>query len=495
MSDVARKCYFLISIAGEKPRKVVFELASDIVPKTCQNFASFCSSKDSKKTYRNTLIHRVIPTFMIQGGDYESGDGLGGEAFEGGKLFDESFELKHDSAGVLSMANSGKNSGGSQFFITLDKTPHLDGKHVVFGKVIEGLDVVKDIAKVETGENDRPISLQKVKIVDCGSGDGNIKDSDSSGSESIKRREKKLKKKHSKKKRSRKYSDDYDSESSYERKRDRKDKKKRKKKSSRRRDDDSYSDDDSSIDSREHRRHKKDKKKRYYSDDSSLEDSHRHRKKKSHKKDRKHRNKRSRKYSEDSYSSDDSRYNRKSKKSQKKRSRKESTQTSSSTNSFGKYGIVRDSDFLNSAKVKRSFEIWIQEVKGIPLGSNLARHELEEYRKTFAEDYNTATLPHEKYYDYDKWEMEEYQKQKEESKKKKGARSDEFEFQEEMKRKAEEKKRKELELTRMMMSKDKIEEMKHQARIKAEMVNAYRVGDEDTRKKLQRRLNPDENFN
>jgi hypothetical protein len=91
--------------------------------------------------------------------------------------------------------------------------------------------------------------------------------------------------------------------------------------------------------------------------------------------------------------------------------------------------------------------------------------------------------------------MEEYQKQKEESKKKKGARSDEFEFQEEMKRKAEEKKRKELELTRMMMSKDKIEEMKHQARIKAEMVNAYRVGDEETRKKLQRRLNPDENFN
>jgi peptidyl-prolyl isomerase G (cyclophilin G) len=156
-------------------------------------------------TYRGTEIHRIIPNFMIQGGDFTSFDGKGGYAHAstnpGQQAFaDENFSISHSSEGILSMANRGKNTNGSQFFITLNKCLHLDGKHVAFGKVIEGMEVVREIAMVET-ENDRPSKMQRVVIVDCGEGRGKEMHNDSSSGDSLQssdERHKKRKHKHKK---------------------------------------------------------------------------------------------------------------------------------------------------------------------------------------------------------------------------------------------------------------------------------------------------------
>lgn len=181
--------YLKISIAGAEERKVVIRLCTKECPKTCQNFLQLCSSDERAKrpskhsssssssssscpaTYRNTEFHRIIPGFMVQGGDYQNFDGTGGGCvYNGGGTFkDESFDVKHDREGVLSMANKGPNTNGSQFFITLAKTPHLDGKHVAFGRVNQGMDVIKDMAKVETEKKSgKPIMLERVIITDCG---------------------------------------------------------------------------------------------------------------------------------------------------------------------------------------------------------------------------------------------------------------------------------------------------------------------------------------
>ncbi len=129
------------------------ELFADDVPKTVENFAGLAM----KGYYNGIIFHRVIDQFMIQGGD-PTGTGRGGESFWGEKFEDEfKMHLKHDEAGILSMANAGPNTNGSQFFITLVPTPHLNGRHSIFGKVIKGLEVVKAIGKVETGQADRPI--------------------------------------------------------------------------------------------------------------------------------------------------------------------------------------------------------------------------------------------------------------------------------------------------------------------------------------------------
>ena len=137
------------------------ELFEDKAPRTAQNFISLVT----KGFYNGLIFHRVIDGFMIQGGD-PKGNGTGGPGYVIPDEFHK--DLKHTGAGILSMANAGPNSGGSQFFITLDATPWLDGKHAIFGKVVEGLDVVKAIGKVKTGAQDRPqtdVVMKKITIV------------------------------------------------------------------------------------------------------------------------------------------------------------------------------------------------------------------------------------------------------------------------------------------------------------------------------------------
>jgi cyclophilin family peptidyl-prolyl cis-trans isomerase len=149
--------------------KIVIQLFDDEVPKTCRNFRFLCTqglfNKD-KPSYQNTNFHRVIKDFMIQGGDITKGDGTGGYSIYGENFNDENFNLKHNQPGLLSMANAGPNTNNSQFFITLKKTEWLDNKHVVFGIVISGFDVIKKIESLETGENDKPI--EDITITQCG---------------------------------------------------------------------------------------------------------------------------------------------------------------------------------------------------------------------------------------------------------------------------------------------------------------------------------------
>jgi len=147
--------------------RIVMQLYMDITPKTAGNFKALCTGDNKDKlTYKNSVFHRVISEFMIQGGDITNADGTGGKSIYGNTFADENFNIKHYKGGLLSMANSGKNTNGSQFFITLKDTPHLDGKHVVFGEVVEGMDVVRLIEGVGKGENDKP--KEDVVVEDCG---------------------------------------------------------------------------------------------------------------------------------------------------------------------------------------------------------------------------------------------------------------------------------------------------------------------------------------
>jgi peptidyl-prolyl isomerase D len=146
------------------------EVFSDKVPKTAENFVELCKGErvgsHGQLTFKNSLFHRVIKGFMLQGGDFTRGDGTGGESIYGEKFEDEDFILEHDRPGLLSMANAGPNTNGSQFFITTVPTPHLNNKHVIFGKVLKGMNIVREIEHGETGPNDRP--KKEVKITDCG---------------------------------------------------------------------------------------------------------------------------------------------------------------------------------------------------------------------------------------------------------------------------------------------------------------------------------------
>mmetsp|Transcript_27978 Transcript_27978/g.55080 ORF Transcript_27978/g.55080 Transcript_27978/m.55080 type:complete len:273 (+) Transcript_27978:2-820(+) len=252
--------FFDILIGGNPKGRIVFELFADKTPKTAENFRCLCTGeKGVGKTtskplkYAGSTFHRVIRGFMLQGGDFSRHNGTGGESVYGGKFADENFKVRHSKPGLLSMANSGPNTNGSQFFITTVSTPHLDGKHVVFGQVIEGMNIVKriEMTPVDGSTPDPPVHIgssgqiqgywqaQKNKA-------SGVSDEGSKGAKKDKKKDKKSKKKDKKEKKSRKKS---------------KGKKKKKKKRKRDSSSDSCSDTSSDSDSDSESDRKKAKKK------------------------------------------------------------------------------------------------------------------------------------------------------------------------------------------------------------------------------------------
>ena len=157
LAEVTEKVFFDIKINEEEAGRIVFGMFGSTVPKTVKNFSTLATGAAGKGNsgkplhFKGSKFHRVIPEFMAQGGDFTAGNGTGGESIYGSKFNDENFDLKHSKPYLLSMANSGPNTNGSQFFITFKDTPWLNGRHVVFGEVIEGQDVVNRLEKIGSG--------------------------------------------------------------------------------------------------------------------------------------------------------------------------------------------------------------------------------------------------------------------------------------------------------------------------------------------------------
>lgn len=164
-AKITDKVFFDIEHGGKNVGRIVLGLYGEVAPKTVENFVTL-AQRGEGEGYAGSSFHRIIRNFMIQGGDFTRGDGRGGRSIWGGMFDDENFDLRHDRPGLLSMANAGPDSNGSQFFITVVKTPWLDGRHVVFGRVIEGHDVLSKVETVRTGPMDRPV--EPVVIADSG---------------------------------------------------------------------------------------------------------------------------------------------------------------------------------------------------------------------------------------------------------------------------------------------------------------------------------------
>ncbi|CAA0840930.1 Peptidyl-prolyl cis-trans isomerase CYP40 [Striga hermonthica] len=167
------RCFLDISIGGEREGRLVVELYSDVVPKTAENFRALCTGEKGVSPhtgvplhYKGSRFNRIIRGFMIQGGDISSEDGVSGGSIYGEHFEDENFELRHSRKGILSMANSGPDTNGSQFFIITTQSSHLDGKHVVFGKMIKGFGVLRALEHVSTADDNYP--SVDVVIIDCG---------------------------------------------------------------------------------------------------------------------------------------------------------------------------------------------------------------------------------------------------------------------------------------------------------------------------------------
>ncbi|WP_436785774.1 peptidylprolyl isomerase [Yinghuangia sp. YIM S10712] len=156
--------YFDITVDKEPIGRITFKLFDDVVPQTARNFRELATGQHGFG-YKGSAFHRVIPAFMLQGGDFTRGNGTGGKSIYGEKFADENFQLKHTKPGQLSMANAGPNTNGSQFFITTIVTDWLDGKHVVFGEVVDGMDVVK---KIESYGSQSGTPSAQIVIADCG---------------------------------------------------------------------------------------------------------------------------------------------------------------------------------------------------------------------------------------------------------------------------------------------------------------------------------------
>jgi len=162
--------YLDVNVGSAKAGRMVFELFADIVPKTAENFRCLCTGdyfeRNPKLYFKNTSFHRLIKGFMIQGGDTTNHNGTGGISIYGKSFKDENFTVKHTSRGLLSMANAGPNTNGSQFFILFKEASHLDGKHVVFGRIVSGQEILHKLEAIPTNHSDRP--LGQVTITDCG---------------------------------------------------------------------------------------------------------------------------------------------------------------------------------------------------------------------------------------------------------------------------------------------------------------------------------------